>query len=364
MSALAKHIREARDRHSRQCGYTLVELVASVAVMAILMAGMGSAMVIASRGIPDGNTSLEITAESGAVLDQIASDLLYATSITEKSANAVTFTVADRNHGDPGEETIRYAWSGTEGDPLTREYNGGTAAILIENAYDFRLIYSVGSDTEPSIPVIEGPETLLSSQDTSADLKDFAITDKEWIGQYFFPTLPVDAIAWNVTRVKFMARIHGADKGITAVQLRPATAARLPDTTLLEEVPMEESALGEEYLWQEFSYSTVSGLAPSQGLCLVLACQENDAHLGDVQYDDGSGTARLTTTDEGSNWNYDSDKSMLYYVYGTATVPDPDPPPPDLFLHSVVIRLRAAEDASTELQTEVQILNTPEVTGL
>ena len=177
-------------RHAR--AYTLVEVTLCTAIMAILMTGMGSAMIIASQGIPGGNSPIEIAAQSRQVVEDIASDLLYATSLTEKSANAVTFTVADRNHGDPGPETISYSWSGTPGDPLTLEYNGSTAVTVFDNVHDFQLIYNVSVDTDQSIPPIESPEAILSSHDTSAKLMDFAMKQKDWIGQYFEAQLPPD----------------------------------------------------------------------------------------------------------------------------------------------------------------------------
>ena len=350
------------NAHSR--GFSLVELVLSMAVMTVVMAGTASVVLLASHALPSAESPARALAQSSDVVGEVAGELLYATSITEKSATAVTFTVSDRGHGDPGPEMIRYAWSGTAGDPLNRQYNGGNVVTVVEDVREFALSYDLKVETEQGDPVKnESAETLLISNDSSADLKDFAITDKQWIGQYFLPPLPADAIAWKVTRVKFMARIHGGAKGVTAVQLRLPASGNLPGTTVLEEVLMHENALGEAYLWEEFSFATVSGLSPSQGLCLVLAMQTKDTHLADIQYDDASGSGRLTTTDKGGNWNYDSAKSMLYYVYGTVTTTSlPDAVTRER-LRSVGIKLHLGSDAATGVETDVQVLNLPEVTS-
>ena len=61
-------------------------------------------------------------------------ELNYALSFTERPVNVVEFTVADRD-GDESPEFIRYAWSGTPGDPLTRQYNGGTIAELVRDVH-------------------------------------------------------------------------------------------------------------------------------------------------------------------------------------------------------------------------------------
>ncbi|MCH7925855.1 MAG: prepilin-type N-terminal cleavage/methylation domain-containing protein, partial [Planctomycetes bacterium] len=132
MITIHKQVGPARNRRRVRRGFTLVELVAAMTVMTILMMGMGSAMIIASRAIPNDKSPMSIATESRNVLDRLTEDLLYAISVSEKAATALTFTVADRGHGAAGPETIRYAWSGTPGDPLTLEYNGASAVNLVD----------------------------------------------------------------------------------------------------------------------------------------------------------------------------------------------------------------------------------------
>jgi len=123
--------------------YTLVELVVSIAVMTVLVGGMGSVILIASSALPGRQSVHQNDIEAMDCLDQIAGELFYATSITEAGQNRITFTVADRGHGDPGPEAIRYEWSGTQGDLLTRQYNGGGNVKICDNVYNFSLAYSI-----------------------------------------------------------------------------------------------------------------------------------------------------------------------------------------------------------------------------
>lgn len=344
-------------------GFTLVELVLSMAIMTILMGAMASAVLIATHALPDDQSPSTAAVDGSEVLDRIAGDLLAGTSFPEMTARSVTLTVADRN-GDKAPETIRYAWSGTPGDSLTRQYNGGTVVKLVAEVQEFALDYVLTTVTEEHDPVTkESAEQVLCSYDTPVVAADFAITETEWIGQYFFPSLAADVTAWKVTRVSFMARIHGADKGITAVQIRLPTGADLPSPTVLEEVLMYENSLGESYSWKEFAFSNVSGLSPTQGLCLVLALNKKEAHLADIQYDSGGGSGRLTTTDAGSTWSSDAGQSMLYYVYGTVTTTTTPDPTIRQWLRSVGITLRIGKDPSGRVETATQVLNAPEVTG-
>ncbi len=343
-------------------GHTLLEMVVAVTVSGVLIAGLMSTLYVASRAASPGGSSRAVLAELDAA-DELLGDLVYAVAFTERSASAVEFTVADRN-GDNTPETIRYAWSGTPGDPLTRQYNGGTAVEIVSDVQEFTLSYHVRTRSEQPPPgPIEGAETLLVSHDPASSPLDFPITDKEWIGQYFLPSLPADAVEWKVTRVGFNARVHGGTKGITSVQLRLPTASNLPGDTVLEAVPMYESNLADTYSWQEFPFGSVSGLAPSQGLCLVLALQHKEAHLADIQYDDGGGAGRLTTTNAGSSWSGDGSRSMVYAVYGTVTAPALPDPITREWLRTVGVKLRVGTDPSASVQTAVPVLNAPEVTA-
>jgi len=127
-------------------GLTLVEVVVAIAITSILLAGMASALLIASRAADPVGPTNTVLATSMAAHD-ILGELRFAIAFTERTATAVEFTVADRN-GDEAPETIRYAWSGTAGDPLTRQYNGGTAVNVVENVQEFQLDYDLRTVSE------------------------------------------------------------------------------------------------------------------------------------------------------------------------------------------------------------------------
>lgn len=121
---------------TRRRAVTLLELVISIAIMAVLMGGIGSAMLLAGRAIPADDDRLVLTVNASLVLDRIAADLMYATKVDAVTATSVTITVPDRDD-DAAEETISYTWGGTAGDPLVVQYNAETADNLIESVEDF-----------------------------------------------------------------------------------------------------------------------------------------------------------------------------------------------------------------------------------
>ena len=120
-------------------GFTLLELMVSVVASSLLMVGLMSALFIASSSL-DGTGDVKRRNEGSEVLAEVLRDLRLAKTFTEKTANAVTFTVPDRD-GDTFPETIRYSWTGTAGAPLLYEYNGGPAATIAEDVHEFDLSF-------------------------------------------------------------------------------------------------------------------------------------------------------------------------------------------------------------------------------
>ena len=115
-------------------------MVLGMAVMTVLMGGIASAMILASRAVPDRQTPIRLMIDGYHVVDGLASELYAAQTITARAMKSVTFTVADRS-GDSAPETIQYAWNGIEGQPLTRRYNGGTASAVLDDVRQFAMTF-------------------------------------------------------------------------------------------------------------------------------------------------------------------------------------------------------------------------------
>ena len=136
-----------------------MELVVASASSVLLLGGLSSSLYIASQGFEENSAPLN-QATANSILNDILADLKHAISFSEHTANAVTFTVPDRT-GDGISETIRYAWSGTTGDPLTFEYNGSSAVTLADNVENFDLTYLTRLTTAPIPPPPDGKDQLL-----------------------------------------------------------------------------------------------------------------------------------------------------------------------------------------------------------
>jgi len=309
-------------------GYTLLEAVISLAIISTIMAAVISTMLLASRAVGDSTSGgIAKISESKDVVEQIASELSLALAFSARSDTVVAFTVPDRNDdGQP--ESIRYEWSGVAGDPLTRQYNGGTQATIAENVHYFSLSYLLktvpASGTgEPQ----ESEEVILIYHDdvTGGNLKDQKVKSNEWCAQYFKPALPDNAVSWKITRVEIRARQSGAADGVFAVQIRTADGNQKPSTTVLAEATVNESSLASAYEWITVSLAPVADLDTAAGYCVVVKQVSGGGEVAKIEYEkDGSpmtpNSHWMKTTDGGASWsNPENKKDMRFFVHGTYT---------------------------------------------
>ena len=132
---------------SRRRGLTLAEVVVSSVSAMTLLAGLSSALFVASRSSST-TQSTNLTTSAGFALDEMAAEIRTAKSIRSRTANAVTFTVDDRSTDlDSNDETITYAWDGNVAGTITRTYNG-VSAPFFKDVYNLSLGYN--SQTLPN----------------------------------------------------------------------------------------------------------------------------------------------------------------------------------------------------------------------
>ncbi|MBI3865870.1 MAG: type II secretion system protein [Planctomycetia bacterium] len=346
-------------------GYTLVELVVALPIMALLMVAMGAAIKIASQAAPGGTSTVSTTLAAREVLDVIAADLTYATAITTDvttagAARQLTFNIPDRDGQSPTTETVTYSWSGTAGAPLTRTFNGTTTTIAA-SVQEFSLAYDKRSKALPTT-YSTGAETLLISSDGFTLFPaDNAVTSTNWVGQYFQPILASNVHSWNVTRAQLYLKKDLADTGQNLVQIRTASGG-LPTTTVLTQTTLLENTLAGSYQLQSISFSGVPSISPTAGLCLVVQWQANGT--SSIVKSWGTSAANsycVSTTNGGSSWQAPSNSGLMYYIYGT--VQTPDPTAYQYLLTGVRCTLRTGSDPTSRLNTTIRVLNEPQVTG-
>lgn len=347
-------------------GYTLLELVVSLPIMALLMVGLGSAIKLAVQAVPNGTGTSSATLSGREVLDLVTADLTYATAIgtdvtTAGAARALTFNIPDRDGLAPTTETITYSWSGIAGAPLTRTFNGTTATIA-PSVQEFSLAYDKRSRALPT-SYSAGSETLLISSDGFTLFpSDNSVTSTNWVGEFFQPILASNVHSWNVTRVQLYLEKNSSPDGQNLVQIR-TSANGLPGPSVMGQTTLLESSLTGSYKLQSIAFSGGTPyVSPTVGLCLVVQCQANPISCVAQGWAASALNSYLVNTaNSGTSWQAQSGSSLKYYIYGT--VQTPNPTAYQYLLTGIRCTLRLGAGANSRLNTTVRVLNEPAVTG-
>ena len=282
----------------------MAELAVSMGIATILMGGMMSALVIASRASGSTSNDLASTLDARGCADQILAELNHAAAFTEQSPSSLAFLVPDRD-GDGSPEEIRYSWSGTAGEALTREYNGGAPVIFAEAIQEFDLTYL--PRLFPIAPTEEfATQFFAYNSSLGGSFKDCDIDHDSWCAQYFKPDLPKNTVSWRVSLVQVVLRQENVGR-MLRIQIRTPSVRLTPTDQVLQQVSMDSSSLPEFYVTRQFKFSDPADLDPVTGACLVIT-QVSDSKGARARYIENGGmmpqNAHWTvTSNAGSSWS-------------------------------------------------------------
>ncbi len=340
---------------------TLVEVVTALAISSVLLAAVGSAVVIASQALPRTDSPTAAAIDGAAVFERMASELDTALFLVERGDRAVTFTVPDRD-ADGRAETIRYTWSGVAGDSLVRHYNGGPGVELLGQVNQFHMTYDVVSVGESyhGKGVEDSADVLLATFGDGAGYRERGVTGSNWIGQYFLPDRARVGVSWRPTSIRVRAR-QAAIPGEVKLTLHSATAGLKPRVAELASSQLSYMQLVPWlHLWRELRVDTLGALPPDQGLCVVVRHITGNPGAY-IEYDDTDGPGLLRTDNGGASWQYSSGKSLACAVYGRVTMAGAPQTVSRHYLTGITAIVRSGRSDAQRLQTRIPTLNHPEL---
>lgn len=351
---------------ARAPAFTLVEMVVSLAITSVLMVGMASVVMLSGQTIPSPDSPTSGTLAVSLGLRGVAADLQEATGFTVATSRVMEFTVPDRdNPPDGSEETIRYEWSGTPGDPLTRTINGGSAFEVIDSLHSF--IFGLETAEEPldvPPPLVEGPEQLLQQHYSSsgAEWGTEVLTGGARLGAYLRPALSSEAVEFRVTRVRFYGSPYGYPTGELGVSVREPEVSGIPSDAVVEEVRVLESTILSNS-WHTTYFLDAGGLLPADG-CFVVFDDIGPYSAAEivVETDASSRSDRTVYLDSGDgSWKQESTMRVALLVYGRVSTPDLSFEPPNVTrINAVEVTASVTPASSSRVRTAVQTLNRPE----
>ncbi|MBC7771570.1 MAG: prepilin-type N-terminal cleavage/methylation domain-containing protein [Pyrinomonadaceae bacterium] len=317
----------------RRGGFSMIECVLSLVIVSVLLLACASVLTLTLRAETSSRSTSSPNAQSGAACraaSRIGEDLRLALAFSEVTPTAVTFTVPDRT-GDAKPEKIRYAWAGA-GSQLLRWQNDLPAggAPIADNVQLLELSVPTRTVGPPPAPgTVEGSEvTLCTSNQTG--LTDFGVNKDDWAGGYFKPVLPTNTISWRVTRAQIQLR-RGGNNNPIFVRMHRADGNGQPTGAALESIAIPAASLPATNGWITVTFSSVTGLDPTQALVCVVGAPgagSNSAHVQFKSFLLGgvAGMSWTTTTNAGASWTSPLaggvllNKAMQLSVYGRITV--------------------------------------------
>jgi len=256
-------------------------------------------------------------------------DRTYARSLAQSSVEMALAKIIDlgpnwRNNLNHDQEyttspmgfgaTLRYKYLDRLDDNLDNDDTQPVEIQGIGSYGDATFVYSV---TYASNVVV------LSSYDTpGGSTSAWPLNADNWLGQYFVPALPADAVEWSVTRVDICAEKDTTGVTLTNVRLYEANGEGMP-TTLLETVSLSNSELPNSFDWVSINFADVVDRPAGIGLCLGLEGTSSSNQIL-VQYDGGNVTQMNSHMLEGGSGTWTAsypDKALWYRIHGVYTTP-------------------------------------------
>lgn len=318
-------------------GFTLVEMIVATGIMAMLMAAVGSALVVASRSVPASGSPETKTAVAMAAVREMTSEIAQAVSVVSASATGITFMVPDRT-GDGVAETITYTVAGTPLVIVTRKFNDGEAVPIADGLASAAFSYGLGTRSVTTYSPAEGAEHVMSAcYDTNGT--EIPFNGSTVAIQKFRPVLPWNAASWRVTRVNLWCRQDSPVGSVLRLLVYRTDSAGTPSGSSLASTTLTEAMMPSSFGWRTLTISSMPPLLPTEGVALVMA--NNDVsvnvNLGLLAVSFGGGATagrvlfatdsiaedgvNLSFTTNGSTWNHQMDDSLAIEVFGRVTVP-------------------------------------------
>ena len=287
---------------ARRGGFTLIEMVMSLVILSVLLLACTSIVMMATRATGDTATRNLSQSQAADAASQMTDDLNVATNFSQRTSLATTFTVPDRlNSGAP--QVVSYSWTGTPGDPLLRQFNGGPRTAILANVLNMNLAFNPRLMGPAPAPV----EQVLFSHTTGGNPQDYNLDDKNWGAQYFLPNLPVGTSSYTLTRVRLRLK-GGPQSAVMNVRLVLPDSSLRPTSTTVAQATVYESSLSSNYEWIDIPFANLTNLNPLQGLCIVLTPLNGGTNIGAIRVDQSifnilSNAYWSATSNAGISWS-------------------------------------------------------------
>ncbi len=341
-------------------------MLVSLTLMSVIMGGMTSAIVVATSAVPDRDGPGRNVWLSSEAVTRISSELRYSIHLAESEPTSVAFMIADRD-GDGLQDRIRYAWSGTPGDPLTRQFNSQLSTVMLTSVEQLSFGYKLMSGEEHYMApgeAMETPESVLHSFTDVTDAVGQRVRNSEWIGQIFTPTLPPEMSSWTVTKIRYRAKRRGPADGSGILELRTVVGG-LPSDTVLADRAVSEPDLPSEFEWRDMVIrpNEQPEMFPGDSLAFTVRGTGGGAFASFQRAPTQTDIGNVGVSSDGSSWAATDGMMLLIEVEGTCACETAGEARSIVrtFITSVKTTIKTGPNQASRVTGRCDLLNAPEV---
>lgn len=309
----------------RSCrGFTLLEMIASLTISAILLLGLTSLLSIGLKAATPSPTA-EATRQAADITDLILRDVCSARSFGTLTSNEIEMKVPGQEPGSL--DSIRYKWQGKTDKRLLRSINGAAFHQIAQQIDPFEFYFST-QQVSLETPAIQSiADDVIQQYRTTAftNAQQFNTSTSNWIAQRFQPVLHPEAISWSITRISlYLKRSISGQSGQFRIKIHPIDPATgKPMNMEVTSVLVDTPSLPTEYQWTAFDFPEPVALNPSAAYAFVIAPFGSAGNMPQIEFRQGffqlvTNAYRMTSGNAGSTWSTPDGLSCLrFQIDGT-----------------------------------------------
>jgi prepilin-type N-terminal cleavage/methylation domain-containing protein len=336
-------------------GFTLIEMVVTMGVLALVMTVMTSIMLATAKAMPSAaDADVALDADDRA-LREAAWLVADAKQITSNSPNKLGFRVGDVDK-DGGDDEVTLTHGGNAGESLIMTC-AGSEVELVQNVRTFTFEFQTG--------MVAGT-TVSGTYDTSEMLLDGwngPVTDTRKVrslsvvGMRLAPVLPADATAFRVTRMRVYVKPNNNGDAFMRWQLMDPSSD-MPNLTAVRASVDVNGRIAVAGDWTDVSFAGNTYWHAANERPFLLASAQTFPLLHEFEI----GCTTLAPH-AGNLWDSASmlnitNAAMLYEVYGVVRRPQLVPSTKNVARAMTVLVERVD---GTTVQVTVPMRNEPEV---
>ncbi|MBY0313305.1 MAG: prepilin-type N-terminal cleavage/methylation domain-containing protein [Phycisphaerales bacterium] len=306
------------ENNARAGGFSLIEVILAMAIVSILLVGMGAALTLSAGAADLGKEGNARSVTGGRAIELVRSELTTATGLIERKPASLIFTVPDRD-GDAEEEKIGYTWSGVSGDPVMRSFNGATPRVFVDSAanIEFSHLVQLAPKAETrTLQVLANYNANASGRASTVDVSTDAIMAQLWTAPVSVVSVQINEVSVALLRKRngtvrvrlFLAGPGGPTSGTLAgageISVRPNTFATVAFGTIAVSPPVDLS--GGASIWV-----VVDALSSTQPV-VAIPVETN-------QPGQPSSGFLATSLDAGANWTFAVHSDTSLQLRGNVT---------------------------------------------